>query len=55
MSEIVNAADESISNIGDVTSNVNDLTVELKANREQAENNMNAVGNLETEVQKFII
>lgn len=55
MSEIVNASDESIRNIEDVTSNVSNLTEDLEANKNQAESNMDAVENLETEVRKFII
>lgn len=55
MSEIVHASDESIHNIEEVTSNINDLTEDLEANKDQAESNLQAVNNLETEVQKFII
>lgn len=55
MAEIVNASDESIRNIEDVTSNVNDLSEDLEANKNQAGNNMQAVENLEAEVRKFII
>ena len=55
MGEIVHASDESIQNIEDVTSNIDDLSQDLEANKNQAGNNMQAVENLETEVHKFII
>lgn len=55
MEEIVHASDESTRNIDDVTSNIDDLSQDLETNRNQAGNNMQAVENLETEVQKFII
>lgn len=55
MSEILSAADESTKNIEDVSVNVGELSGDLKANKEQAGNNLQATDNLMTEVRKFII
>ena len=55
MSEITKASDESINNIEDVTNNISNLSEDLEANKNQAESNLRAVENLETEVQKFVI
>lgn len=55
MSEILFAVEESTKNIENVTGNVSELSEDLYENKVQAENNLKATDNLETEVRKFII
>jgi methyl-accepting chemotaxis protein len=55
MSGILYAVEDSNCNIEAVTNSVSDLSEDLYANKEQADNNLVATGNLETEVKKFII
>lgn len=55
MSGILLAVEESTKNIESVTSNVGDLSEDLYKNKEQSENNLEATGNLEHEVNKFVI
>lgn len=55
MSEILAAVEESTRNIESVTVSVGDLSEDLNQNKEQSESNLEATGNLEHEVNKFII
>lgn len=55
MSGILVAVEESTKNIESVTLNVDELSNDLYQNKEQSESNLEATGNLENEVNKFII
>lgn len=55
MSEILHAVEESTKNIESVTGNITELSDDLFENKTQAEENLKATDNLETEVKKFII
>lgn len=55
MSGILIAVEESTKNIERVTESVGDLSKDLYENKEQSESNLKATGNLEEEVNKFII
>ncbi len=55
MSGILIAVEESTENIENVTGNVSKLSDDLYQNREQSESNLCATGNLEGEVNKFIV
>ncbi|MFG6378886.1 MAG: methyl-accepting chemotaxis protein [Lachnospiraceae bacterium] len=55
MSEILHAVEESTKNIESVTGNITELSDDLFENKTQAEGNLKATDNLETEVKKFII
>lgn len=55
MSEILHAVEESTKNIESVTGNITELSDDLFQNKTQAEGNLKATDNLETEVKKFII
>lgn len=55
MSEILYAVEESTKNIENVTGNITELSDDLYENKTQAEGNLKATDNLETEVKKFII
>lgn len=55
MSGILIAVEESTENIENVTNNVSKLSDDLYQNKEQSESNLCATGNLESEVNKFIV
>lgn len=55
MTEILRAVEESTRNIESVTESVGELSDNLAENKEQSDNNLEATGNLENEVHKFII
>lgn len=55
MSGILVAVEESTVNIESVTGNVSELSEDLYQNKEQSESNLRATGNLESEVNKFIV
>lgn len=55
MSGILIAVEESTENIESVTNHVSKLSDDLYQNKEQSESNLCATGNLEKEVNKFII
>lgn len=55
MSGILIAVEESTKNIENVTGNVSELSEDLYQNKEQAESNLCATGNLESEINKFIV
>lgn len=55
MSGILVAMEESAKNIENVNDNVSSLSDDLMKNKEQSESNLEATGNLEREVHKFII
>lgn len=55
MSGILVAMEESAKNIENVNDHVSSLSTDLLQNKEQSESNLEATGNLEREVHKFII
>lgn len=55
MSGIIVAMEDSEKNIESVNNNVGSLSDDLQQNKEQSESNLEATGNLEREVHKFII
>lgn len=55
MSGILIAVEESTENIANVTENVSELSNDLYQNKEQSESNLQSTGNLENEVNKFVI